>query len=100
MIDTLIIYGQRTKDGRIAFGGRGAPYHFGSTVETRFDENPKVFGLLEATLRELFPSLEGEITHRWGSPLAMARDQSPSVVLDREKADSRVRAVTRAMASS
>jgi glycine/D-amino acid oxidase-like deaminating enzyme len=80
----LIIYGQRTKDGRIAFGGRGAPYHFGSTVETRFDQNSKVFGLLEATLRELFPSLEGEITHRWGGPLAMARDQSPSVVVDRE----------------
>jgi glycine/D-amino acid oxidase-like deaminating enzyme len=79
----LIIYGQRTKDGRIAFGGRGAPYHFGSTVEPRFDENPKVFSLLETTLRELFPSLEGEITHRWGGPLAMARDQSPSVVVDR-----------------
>jgi glycine/D-amino acid oxidase-like deaminating enzyme len=80
----LIIYGQRTRDGRIAFGGRGAPYHFGSTVETRFDESPKVFGLLETTVRELFPSLEGEITHRWGGPLAMARDQSPSVVVDRE----------------
>ena len=25
----LIIYGQRTKDNRFAFGGRGAPYHFG-----------------------------------------------------------------------
>ena len=25
----LIIYGQRTADGRLAFGGRGAPYHFG-----------------------------------------------------------------------
>ena len=27
----MIIYGQRTLDGRIAFGGRGAPYHYGST---------------------------------------------------------------------
>ncbi len=80
----LIIYGQRTKDGRIAFGGRGAPYHFGSTVEERFDESPKVFALLEETLRELFPALEGAITHRWGGPLAMARDQSPSVVVDHE----------------
>ncbi|HEY1762808.1 MAG TPA: FAD-dependent oxidoreductase [Acidimicrobiales bacterium] len=78
----LIIYGQRTKEGRIAFGGRGAPYHFGSTVETRFDKNSKVFDLLEGTLRELFPSLEGEITHRWGGPLAMARDLSPSAVVD------------------
>jgi glycine/D-amino acid oxidase-like deaminating enzyme len=78
----LIIYGQRTNDGRIAFGGRGAPYHFGSTVEERFDDSPKVFALLEETLRELFPSLEGEIAFRWGGPLAMARDQSPSVVVD------------------
>ncbi len=78
----LIIYGQRTSDGRIAFGGRGAPYHFGSTVEERFDDSPKVFALLEETLRELFPTLEGEIAFRWGGPLAMARDQSPSVVVD------------------
>ena len=28
----LIIYGQRTADGRLAFGGRGAPYHYGSRV--------------------------------------------------------------------
>ncbi len=80
----LIIYGQRTRDDRIAFGGRGAPYHFGSTVEPRFDSNRKVFALLEATLRELFPHLEGGISHRWGGPLAMARDQSPSVVVDHE----------------
>jgi glycine/D-amino acid oxidase-like deaminating enzyme len=80
----LIIYGQRTSDNRIAFGGRGAPYHFGSTVEPRFDENPKVFALLETTLRELFPHLEGGAAYRWGGPLAMARDQSPSVLVDYE----------------
>ena len=79
----LIIYGQRTSDDRIAFGGRGAPYHFGSTVEERFDNNPKVFALLESTLRDLFPTLEGSITHRWGGPLAMPRDHSPSVRVDR-----------------
>jgi glycine/D-amino acid oxidase-like deaminating enzyme len=78
----LIIYGQRTSDDRIAFGGRGAPYHFGSTVEPRFDESPKVFSLLEATIRELFPHLEGGVAYRWGGPLAMARDQSPSVLVD------------------
>jgi len=78
----LIIYGQRTNDNRLAFGGRGAPYHFGSTVEERFDQSPKVFALLESTLRELFPSLEGSITHRWGGPLAMPRDLEPSVLVD------------------
>lgn len=78
----VIIYGQRTSDDRIAFGGRGAPYHFGSTVEPRFDENPKVFSLLESTLRELFPQLEGGVAYRWGGPLAMTRDQSPAVVVN------------------
>ena len=33
----MIIYGQRTADGRIAFGGRGAPYHFGSRIDPAFD---------------------------------------------------------------
>jgi glycine/D-amino acid oxidase-like deaminating enzyme len=78
----LIIYGQRTADDRFAFGGRGAPYHFGSTVEERFDANPKVFSLLESTLRELFPTLEGEIAFRWGGPLALPRDHSPAVLVD------------------
>lgn len=78
----LIIYGQRTKDNRVAFGGRGAPYHFGSTVEERFDRDSNVFELLETTLRELFPSLHVDITHRWGGPLAMPRDLTPSVVVD------------------
>jgi glycine/D-amino acid oxidase-like deaminating enzyme len=78
----LIIYGQRTKDDRIAFGGRGSPYHFGSTVEERFDQSPKVFNMLETTLRELFPGLSGDATHRWGGPLAMPRDMWPSVRVD------------------
>lgn len=79
----MIIYGQRTADDRIAFGGRGAPYHFGSAVEARFERVPRVFDLLGATLRDLFPGLEGDLTHRWGGPLAMPRDLSPSVVVDR-----------------
>jgi glycine/D-amino acid oxidase-like deaminating enzyme len=78
----VIIYGQRTSDDRIAFGGRGAPYHFGSSVEPRFDVNHKVFEKLETTLGELFPTLEGSITHAWGGPLAMPRDHSPFVRVD------------------
>jgi glycine/D-amino acid oxidase-like deaminating enzyme len=75
----LVIYGQRTADDRLAFGGRGAPYHFASTVEERFDESPRVFELLEATLRELFDDLDGAVTHRWGGPLGMPRDLTPFV---------------------
>ena len=78
----LIIYGQRTDDDRLAFGGRGAPYHFASAVEERYDENPRVFALLAQTLGDLFPALEGGITHRWGGPLAMPRDHSPYVLVE------------------
>lgn len=38
----LIVYGQRTADGRIAFGGRGAPYHFGSAVSGSYDRVPRL----------------------------------------------------------
>lgn len=81
----LIIYGQRTADGRMVFGGRGAPYHLGSGTRRSFDENARVFRLLERTLVELFPMLKGTpITHRWGGALGIARDWHASVGLDRE----------------
>jgi glycine/D-amino acid oxidase-like deaminating enzyme len=79
-----IIYGQRTDDDRIAFGGRGAPYHFGSTIEERFDHNARTFNALARTLRDLFPTFTGDLSHQWGGPLAMPRDHEPSVVLDRD----------------
>jgi glycine/D-amino acid oxidase-like deaminating enzyme len=78
----LIIYGQRTADGRLAFGGRGAPYHFGAAVADRFDREPAVFARLFTTLRELFPSLEGAVAYSWGGVLAMPRDHSPFAVTD------------------
>jgi glycine/D-amino acid oxidase-like deaminating enzyme len=71
----MIIYGQRTADNRFAFGGRGAPYHFGSKVSHEYDRNDEVHALLHDTLRELFPSIgDAAITHRWGGAVAAARD--------------------------
>ncbi|GAA3812133.1 NAD(P)/FAD-dependent oxidoreductase [Cellulomonas soli] len=79
----LLVYGQRTTDDRLAFGGRGAPYHPGSAVRPEFDRSPTVFGHLHAALLDLFPVLDGtEITHTWGGPLAISRDWHPSVGLD------------------
>jgi glycine/D-amino acid oxidase-like deaminating enzyme len=79
----LIIYGQRTADGRLAFGGRGAPYHFGSAVRPGFDSEPRVHADLARALRELFPSLgEPPIAHAWGGPLGVAADWTASVGLD------------------
>lgn len=80
----VIIYGQRTADGRLAFGGRGAPYHFASRISPDFDNDPRVFSMLSDTLRELFPVLgETRLSHHWGGPLGIARDWAASVGLDR-----------------
>ena len=79
----LIVYGQRTADGRLVFGGRGAPYHFRSAIQPSFDRVPAVFSALRKTLIELFPVLEDVvITHTWGGPIGIARDWCASVGLD------------------
>jgi glycine/D-amino acid oxidase-like deaminating enzyme len=80
----LIIYGQRTQDGRFAFGGRGAPYHLGSAIRPSFDRAPAVFTALGQTLAELFPALaDATVTHAWGGPIGVPRDWCASVGLDR-----------------
>lgn len=80
----LIVYGQRTRDGRLVFGGRGAPYHFRSAVSPEFDHEPRVFAAIWAFLRSMFPALKGtKITHAWGGPLGIPRDWTASVGLDR-----------------
>jgi glycine/D-amino acid oxidase-like deaminating enzyme len=79
----VIIYGQRTADGRLAFGGRGAPYHWGSAITPSYDTDGRVRDLLVASLVDLFPSLAGTpITHHWGGPLGVPRDWHCSVTFD------------------
>lgn len=80
----LRIYGQRTRDGRIAFGGRGAPYHWGSAVRPEFDVDDRVHAMLRRILVELFPELHDvRFTHAWGGNLGIPRDWYPSVRFDR-----------------
>ncbi|MFN2491231.1 MAG: NAD(P)/FAD-dependent oxidoreductase [Actinomycetota bacterium] len=79
----MIIYAQRTADGRIALGGRGAPYHFASRIDDSFDREPAVFAELQRVLTKLFPVGSPTITHRWGGPLAAPRDWTSSVGFDR-----------------
>ena len=80
----LLIYGQRTADDRIVFGGRGAPYHFGSRIRPGFDRDERVFRRLREALVDLLPVLSGtSITHSWGGCLGVPRDWCASVGLDR-----------------
>ena len=79
----LLIYGQRTADNRFAFGGRGARYHWGSSVKPAYENVPRVFSQLESTLCEMFPQArKAHITHRWGGPLGVPRDWHASATYD------------------
>lgn len=81
----LIIYGQRTADGRLAFGGRGAPYHFRSAIRPEFDRNERVFSDLRSTLVALFPPVAtAAFTHAWGGCLGVPRDWTASVGFDEQ----------------
>ncbi len=81
----LRIYGQRTADGRIAFGGRGAPYHYGSRIRPEFDRHQGVHAMLRRVLLELLPGLPRDVryTHAWGGNLGIPRDWYPSIQFDR-----------------
>ncbi len=80
----MVIYGQRTTDGRLAFGGRGAPYRFGSGIDAATEGSSRIHDRIIATLRELVPAVgDAQITHRWGGVLGVPRDWRPSVGLDR-----------------
>jgi len=79
----MIIYVQITSDGRIAFGGRGAPYHFGSRVKPEYDNHNEIHQRIISSMHEIFPFTKDlEITHRWGGPLGVPRNWKPSVNFD------------------
>lgn len=71
----LLIYGQRTADNRFAFGGRGARYHWGSSIRQDYDQVERVFSHLRRCLTDLFPeSASAAVTHHWGGPIGVPRD--------------------------
>jgi glycine/D-amino acid oxidase-like deaminating enzyme len=80
----LLIYGQRTADNRFAFGGRGARYHWGSSIRPEYDRVPRVFEHLHETLVDFFPqAADAAVTHAWGGPLGVPRDWHAGVSFDR-----------------
>jgi glycine/D-amino acid oxidase-like deaminating enzyme len=78
----VLVYAQRTADGRIAFGGRGAPYRFASRTDGDRG-HASTFRKIEQALHEVFPATaDVAITHRWGGVIGVPRDWMPSVGLD------------------
>jgi glycine/D-amino acid oxidase-like deaminating enzyme len=80
----LIFYACRTEDGRIAIGGRGAPYHYDSKLSEDFTRNAQVQDRLRELIRTLFPQIgEFRISHYWGGAIAASRDWYSSVGINR-----------------
>jgi glycine/D-amino acid oxidase-like deaminating enzyme len=76
-------YLSRTEDGRILFGGRGAPYRFGSPIRREYDRHGPTHAMLKGFVREWFPALRDvRFTHEWGGPLGMPRDWHPTMAYD------------------
>jgi glycine/D-amino acid oxidase-like deaminating enzyme len=79
----LYTYSQRTADGRIAIGGRGVPYRFGSRTDREGPVPGRTIEELRARLISLFPTLAGvRVARAWHGVLGVSRDWCPTVGLD------------------
>jgi glycine/D-amino acid oxidase-like deaminating enzyme len=80
----VYMYAQRTADDRIAFGGRGVPYRYGSRVDTDGTTQDRTIASLTALLRRFFPTAgDVPIAHAWAGVLGVPRDWAAGVGYDR-----------------
>ena len=78
------VYIQRTADGRIAIGGRGVPYRFGSRHDDAGATHPGTVAQLRAILARHFPAASAvPVEHAWSGVLGVPRDWCATVHLDR-----------------
>lgn len=78
------MYAQRTADGRIALGGRGVPYRFGSRTDNDGRTQAATVEALREVLTRFFPALAGvRVEHAWSGVLGVPRDWCATVTLDR-----------------
>ncbi|MET9506220.1 FAD-binding oxidoreductase [Streptomyces sp. NPDC006622] len=78
------MYAQRTADGRIALGGRGVPYRFGSRTDNDGRTQEATVEALREILVGFFPALAGvRVAHAWSGVLGVPRDWCATVTLDR-----------------
>ncbi|MGV9307028.1 NAD(P)/FAD-dependent oxidoreductase [Nonomuraea sp. NPDC003727] len=77
------IYAQRTADDRIAIGGRGVPYRYGSRTDDRGATQRWTVESLWRMLVKLFPAAaDARIQHSWCGVLGVPRDWCSTVHLD------------------
>ncbi|WP_313813232.1 FAD-dependent oxidoreductase [Glutamicibacter sp.] len=79
----VYMYAQRTADDRIAIGGRGVPYKFGSRTDTDGQTPQSTIRGLQEVLHRMFPNTAGaSIEHAWSGVLGVPRDWAATVGLD------------------
>jgi glycine/D-amino acid oxidase-like deaminating enzyme len=77
-------YAQRTADGRIAIGGRGVPYRYGSRTDVDGVTQAWTVEALAAILHSQFPATADiPLARAWCGVLGVPRDWCASVTLDR-----------------
>jgi glycine/D-amino acid oxidase-like deaminating enzyme len=80
------MYAQRTADGRIALGGRGVPYRYGSRTDHDGRVQPRAVRALTAVLHRYFPAtVNVRIDHAWAGVLAVPRDWCAVIGLDADR---------------
>ena len=80
------VYLQRTADDRIALGGRGVPYRYGSRTDRHGEIAAGTVASLERRLRELFPqAADARVAHGWSGVLGVPRDWQFAVGADPER---------------
>ena len=79
----VYMYAQRTADDRIAIGGRGVPYKYGSRTDTDGHTPDVTVDTLSEIMHRFFPATQGaEIDHVWSGVLGVPRDWAATVGLD------------------
>ena len=77
-------YAQRTADDRIAIGGRAVPYRYASRIDRDGAVGQATIDHLTAVLNTVLPQTRGvPIAHGWCGVLAVPRDWTAGVGLDR-----------------
>ncbi|BAS06694.1 gamma-glutamylputrescine oxidoreductase [Arthrobacter sp. Hiyo4] len=76
------IYAQRTADDRIAIGGRGMPYRFGSGTGGSGETEQRTVQQLQAKLSAFFPGIHFNVDHAWSGVLGVTRDWNGTVSWD------------------
>ena len=90
-------YAQLTSEYRIAAGGRGARYPYGSRTDQVFEADTRTHQGLAEMLVRWFPQLTSSepsqalaITHHWGGPIAIRRDWESYICVDKQERRARL----------